>query len=305
MPKPTIYNPHPQAGLQFGMGNAPYLKSITISGHHALIDTIDGFQLWNLSLQPTGQIPLPDCTPYTNIHMNTHVGHRRKFWLLDTNKTSNLLIAFFTGSGPSAEANFVLVFTGFNSPKFLHRLLLPQHEHFDAYSLQPFHHNVGARLIVTKGVARTALLISCRSNHFFICDLQNEVEYIHYNPELTNGADHVSTHFKMTAPYHLLPSFDNRFFCIHGIPKWNIFKISFDGNTFLVSLMEVNPPNEDQIPDKSPANCICFIGCSGGLVGVTDTRVLWKLNFSAMCLGRRHHYHYLIEQDFLKYKCHF
>ena len=276
VPEPTIYNLYPQPNLQFGIPNV-YIKSITISGHHALIDTIDGYQLWNLSLEMAGQIPLPDCAPYMNMYRN---------WLLDANKTSELLIAFFTGSGPSAEANFALVFTGFDSPKFLHRLLLPQHEHFDAH--------FGARLIVTKGVARTALLISCPSNQVFICDLQNEAEFIHYNPEVTNLTNHVSPHVTLSAPYHPLPSFDSHVFSIHSIPKWKIFKISFDGKKFLVSQMEVHPPNCGEIPDNIAGKCFWFKVCYGGLVGVSDTRVLWSWCFSA-----RHHYRYLIEQDFL------
>jgi len=88
VPELTIYNLYPQPNLQFGIPNV-YIKTITISGHHALIDTIDGYQFWNLLLEPAGQIPLPDCAPYMD--MNTHVTHGGILWLLDTNKTSELL----------------------------------------------------------------------------------------------------------------------------------------------------------------------------------------------------------------------
>ena len=84
---------------------------------------------------------------------------------------------------------------------------------------------------------------------------------------------------------------------------WIVTNISFDGSKFWMTHVVVKPPNHGEIAGLAESNeeCSCFTTCSGELVGISETRALWQMNYNGNCSLPKHsnRHRYLIEQDFL------
>jgi hypothetical protein len=217
------------------------ITNVTISRKYALIEMkyvleereFKQFQLWNLSKQL--QIPLPDFSAYLTPDENSLVltGVLVSTWHLDTNMGSKMLVATIMGPRP-----FVLVFSGFDSPTFLHRLSLPK-------ALLDFHKCVQLctcfrfRMIITGDIPKTALLVSYKSKDanwlLFVMDLYDKVRSdFNINRKGFKGQS-LST--DSTLPYH----------CWLHPHKTMLCKISFDGRKFYMTEMEVKLPNTREI----------------------------------------------------------
>ena len=193
----------------------------------------------------------------------------------------------------------MLVFSGFNSPKFLHRAFLPNHEHFDIDDESSY------RLITTGDIPRTALLVKCK-NYIFIIDLQNVAQPLCFetNANFRSNFDCNSKcplglegHSHATPPYFFWPPVkppDIPDLEDGGISPWHAMKICFNGQKLLTTEMEIPPPN-NMDTEFSQNYHGCFKARAGHLVKLTDTRALWEVVFN--CDGEE--YRSLVEQDFL------
>ena len=112
---------------------------------------------------------MPDCTPYFTTEELSKTW--KPIWHLDRNESSEFLVAVFhdMSNDINLKIPIVLVFSGFDSPKFIRRVLLPESEHIDIsyvpgaadVSFKKCRINYGGiRMIITDTVPRTSLLVT-------------------------------------------------------------------------------------------------------------------------------------------------
>ena len=280
-------------------------------------------ELWKLNSSQSVPIPLPDHKLYLTEDEQQKffydgrrgsqyytVADTRCNWLLDPSSTPKYLVGIVEmgleglSSADSLGvlyplSGIVLVFDQLNNPQFLHRLVLP----FEGCEI------IRPRLLVTKGVEQTALVIGIETDYHdprhrvYISDLdydfqeiqrcgltiRNNCIYYIDQPNYIDGILEEISHL-----YTTNVSYDGEHFILNQF-KQSVLKSIFENTDF----------NGDE-------TLLCCLGNHMGyheLIGVADTRLLWKIDFWAkncpikcpitkICFGDVTH-EILVEQDFL------
>jgi len=267
------------------------MQNFTISDRHVLIKGDDRkvWELWQLNSTKSVRIQLPEYELYLTEDEMLENDDHFPYWLLDPSSTPRYLVCIVTFEAEGFLSGvIVLVFDKLNDPQFLHRLVLPNE--YSEISRQ--------RLITTKGVAQTALVIH-QNHRWYISDLVNDFEEINLCNSHKFTDDCIAVHGEMyrtesngngTDSYHLDISFDAERFL------FNESKLQkFDLNDFKWGEIASRclPYHIGEYPH--------YPYCE--LVNATDTRLLWRIRwgYAGTCEDRNCtvRFNSFIEQDFI------
>ena len=141
------------------------VRFYTLNGNVALVTyqsqlgTVN-FELWHLS-HPSVQLTLPNCDSCL-IEGEYFMESDLLDWLLDTNSNSEYLVRLYCRD---SIAIFVLVFDGFTSCKYRHRITMPLNVEED---------NINLRILGTGKDAKTVLTAQTENPYrFYVYDLSN------------------------------------------------------------------------------------------------------------------------------------
>ena len=224
-------------------------------------------ELWKLNSSQSVRIPLPD----HKLYLAEDEQNSRCNWLLDPSSTPKYLVGIVKSSFAGLLISLiVLVFDRINDPQFLHRLVL-RFEGDVPYVI------TSSRLLVTKGVEHTSLVIgieTCRRpyhNRVYISDLENNFQ------EITplNGPE----------CWHRMWIRNNCIYCINqSTTNLHTTNVYYDGEHFVFN--QLKQPvvrnifeNTDFTGDETLPSCLAHHMILRELIGVADTRLLWKIDF--------------------------
>ena len=255
-------------------------------------------ELWELNCTQSVRIPLPD----HKLYLAEDEQNSRCNWLLDPSSTPKYLVGIVKSSFAGLLISLiVLVFDRINDPQFLHRLVL-RFEGDVPYVI------TSSRLLVTKGVEHTSLVIgieTCRRpyhNRVYISDLENNFQ------EITplNGPE----------CWHRMWIRNNCIYCINqSTTNLHTTNVYYDGEHFVFN--QLKQPvvrnifeNTDFTGDETLPSCFAHHMGGPELIGVADTRFLWKIYFGPECIDQScpitkmsdniyGYFEILVEQDFL------
>ena len=133
--------------------------------HYRSIAGNNHCELWNLS-HPMVHLILPNCNSFLTENEKQMEAHSSKFsvnptrWLLDTNSNSEYLVRVYSDD---CDAIFVLIFHGFTSSTYRHRITMPENV---------LDYCINMRIFGTGKNSKTVLTMQ-NTSHFFVYDMSN------------------------------------------------------------------------------------------------------------------------------------
>ena len=229
------------------------LNSIQVNGKTILFNYLRtrrdpevNWELWDVASSLPVQIPLPNCDSF----LAEEEREMQCDWLLDSNDTSELLVATFHRNG---FFKFVLVFEGFLAQKYLHRIEMP--------SNMVVYHHYRSNLMLTvvgDGTVKRTVLVGCAISPFNV----HVIDLLKGQVVLTSR---LSTFHGMTGPF-LFPLEGQDEFEVTGEQhELDTKRINWDGKNWTLSTHLVPRPRKVEELETAIVHTI------------TETRVLWDL----------------------------
>ena len=223
--------------------------------NHAFGTSVQHYELWSLC-DSSVQLLLPNYDSLLSEEQLELISLQRRQcnWLLDTNPNSEyLMLLYSTESAVRNTVRFVLVFSGFTSPKYLHRIAMPANvgDYNESESRRDLH-----ILIVGSGRnAKTVLTAQTKDPYqFFVYDLASGQTLL----SIALGRHHsISTQYLF--PTEVLTAED------HLLGGVNVIQIDCKKEHWTASTTFVSHPDVDEYEAMK-------------LVQVTDTQTLWQID---------------------------
>lgn len=218
------------------------------------------FELWHLS-HPAVQLTLPDCDSFvTEVESRITSESGYLDWLLDTNSNSQYLVRRYASHNTTM---FVLIFDGFTSSKYCHRISMPNQ--FFGVPVDGFigGDEIHLRIIGSGKDAKTVLTAQSSQYKFYVYDLSNGQLVLNI-PLTRSHINYDSLTYDFGSCHYIFPTntLTDEDHMKGGV---DVIRIEWNGENWTTCTTFACYPRLEEYSSMK-------------LIKVTDTQTVWKVN---------------------------